>query len=81
VAQPGLKRGTFSPDWLIPVATTGTKDPYQPGLKAVFLLVILLHEQNQQVISLAVEQKILQQRQRDKQLGRGNIVLLLTTTK
>jgi hypothetical protein len=39
VAQPGLKRGTFSPDWLVPVATTGTKGHYQPGLKAVFLLV------------------------------------------
>jgi hypothetical protein len=25
--QPGLKRGTFSPDLLVPVATTGTKDP------------------------------------------------------
>jgi hypothetical protein len=35
VAQPVLKRTTFSPDSLVPVATTGTKDPYQPGLKAL----------------------------------------------
>jgi hypothetical protein len=43
VAQPGLKRGTFSPDWLVPVATTGTKGLYQPGLKVVFLLVVSLY--------------------------------------
>jgi hypothetical protein len=39
VAQPGLKRGTFSPDLLVLVATTETKGPYQPGLKIAFLLV------------------------------------------
>jgi hypothetical protein len=38
-ANPFIKRGTFSPDWLVPVVTTGTKGLYQPGLKAVFLLV------------------------------------------
>jgi hypothetical protein len=42
VAQPGLKRRTFSPDSLVPVGTTGTKGPYQPGLKTVFLLVLAL---------------------------------------
>jgi hypothetical protein len=41
VAQPGLKRGTFSPDLLVPVATPRSKGPYQPGLKAVFLLVLV----------------------------------------
>jgi hypothetical protein len=28
----GTKEGTFSPDLLVPVATTGTEGPYQPGL-------------------------------------------------
>jgi hypothetical protein len=41
VAQPGLKRGTFSPVSLVLIATTGTKGPYQPGPKTVFLLVVV----------------------------------------
>jgi hypothetical protein len=28
----GTTGTTFSPDLLVPVATTGTKGPYQPGL-------------------------------------------------
>jgi hypothetical protein len=40
--QPGLRGGgTFSPDSVVLVVTTGTKGPSQPGLKALFLLEII----------------------------------------
>jgi hypothetical protein len=34
--QPGLKAGAFSPALLVPVATTGTNEPYKLGLMAFF---------------------------------------------
>ena len=35
----GLKGGTFSPHPLVSVSKTGTKGPYEPVLKVIFLLV------------------------------------------
>jgi hypothetical protein len=37
--QPGLNGVGFSPDYLVPVEQLRLK-PYEPGLKALFLLVI-----------------------------------------
>jgi hypothetical protein len=38
--QPGLKASTFSPALLVPVAPTGTNEPYKPGPMALFPPVV-----------------------------------------
>ena len=38
--QPGVKPGTFSPGFVVPVATTGTKWGWQPKQKDISVVVI-----------------------------------------